>query len=214
MHLALREAIVRGELAPGRRLLVLEIANALNISQAPVREALERLKQEGLLDSQSNKGSIVADVRKEEIEEIYALRELIELHAVRRCLPIRQGDMDALDALYSRMREAAAQEDHYRFIDLDMDFHRYFFARAGNRTILQLWDQLAVKLKRFMAVTNKLYFPDLISIAEGHLPLLAALKSGDEGEIERTLLAHMNEVWWRMDKGRTHPATNKEATDA
>ncbi|MBB6669088.1 GntR family transcriptional regulator [Cohnella nanjingensis] len=210
VHLALRESIVRGELPPGRRLLVLEIANALEISQAPVREALERLKQEGLLDSKSNKGSVVADIRKEEIEEIYALRELIEWHAVRQCLPmLRQSDLDELDAICERMRNAAESDDHFRFIDLDMDFHRFFFAKAGNRTILQLWDQITVKIKRFLAITNKLYFPDLLSIAEGHSPLIEALRAGDEAEIERRFIRHINEVWWRMDKSKDLQRTRR-----
>jgi len=203
VYLGLRESIIRGELAPGYRLLVLEIANALSISQAPVREALERLKQEGLIAGKANKGSIVAEIKQEEIEELYALRELIEWDAVRKTIKLLdEEDYKRLAEIYDGMVEAAKTDDLFRFIDLDMDFHGYFFTKSGNRTILQIWEQIAIKLKRFLAVTNKLYFPDLLSIAVGHAPLIEVLKTGDEEEIKRKYILHMKEVWWRMGRNR------------
>ncbi|TVY04338.1 GntR family transcriptional regulator [Cohnella terricola] len=199
--MALRESIVRGELYPGYRLLVLEIANELGISQAPVREALERLKQEGLIISRHNKGSIVAEIKQEEIEEIYALRELIEWDAVRKSIRLLdEKDFGHLTAIYDGMASAAKKDDLFRFIDLDMDFHGYFFAKSGNQTILHLWQQIAVKLKRFQAITNKIYYPDLLSIAEGHAPLIEVLRTGDEEKIRQLFIQHMKEVWWRMNK--------------
>ncbi|MFB9275932.1 GntR family transcriptional regulator [Cohnella cellulosilytica] len=203
VYLGLREAIVRGELSPGYRLLVLEIASALGISQAPVREAMERLKQEGLLVGKANKGSIVAEIKQEEIEELYALRELIEWDAVSRSIPrLGPEDFERLSAFYENMLEAAREDDLFRFIDLDMAFHGYFFEKSGNRTILHIWLQTAVKLKRFLAITNKLYFPDLASIAVGHAPLIEALKTGNEDEIKRLFVLHLKEVWWRMGRSR------------
>ncbi len=202
VYLGLFEAIVRGELYPGYRMLVLEIANALGISQAPVREAMERLKQEGLLVGKANKGSIVAEIKQEEIEEIYALRELIEWDAVRRSIPqLDEEDFRRLSEIYEDLVRAAREDDLFRFIDLDMAFHDYFFEKSGNRTILYIWRQSAVKLKRFLAVTNKLYFPNLLSIAVGHAPLIEVLKTGDEEEIKRLYVLHMKEVWWRMGHG-------------
>lgn len=177
-------------------MLVLDIANALDVSQAPVREALERLKQEGLLVGKANKGSIVAEIRQDEIEEIYALRELIERDAVRKSLPKLQAeDFERLRVIYEDMVDAAKKDDLFRFIDMDMDFHGYFFEKSGNRTIHHLWRQIAVKLKRFQAITNKLYYSDLSSIAVGHAPLIEVLKTGNEAEIERLFILHMKEVW-------------------
>jgi len=203
VYLGLREAIVRGELSPGYRLLVLEIANALGISQAPVREAMERLKQEGLLVGKANKGSIVAEIKQEEIEELYDLRELIEWDAVRKSIPrLDEEDFRKLSDIYEGMVQAAREDDLFGFIDLDMAFHGYFFEKSGNRTILQIWRQIAVKLKQFLAITNKLYFPDLMSIAVGHTPLIEVLKTGDEDEIKRLYVLHMKEVWWRMGRNK------------
>ncbi|MFC4596704.1 GntR family transcriptional regulator [Cohnella hongkongensis] len=203
VYLGLRESIVRGELSPGYRLLVLEVASALGVSQAPVREAMERLKQEGLLVGKANKGSIVAEIKQEEIEELYALRELIEWDAVRRTIPrLESADYERLNAIYEGMVKAAHEDDLFRFIDRDMEFHEFFYVKSGNRTILQLWRQIAHKLNRFLAVTNKLYFPDLLSIAVGHEPLIEVLRTGDEEEIRRLYVLHLREVWGRMDRSK------------
>jgi len=204
-YLGLRDAIVRGELAPGFRLLVLDIANALNISQAPVREAMERLKQEGLLVGKANKGSVVAEIKQEEIEEIYALRELIEWDAVRRSYRrLEERDFERLRGIYDEMVAAAKNDDAFGFVDRDMAFHGFFFEKSGNRTILSIWEQIAVKLTRFLALSNKLYFPNLISIAESHEPLILALREGkaSEEDIKERFVRHMYEVWWRMGRGK------------
>ncbi|MCD9026093.1 GntR family transcriptional regulator [Cohnella silvisoli] len=201
VYLSLRESIVKGEFYPGVRLLVLEIANSLKISQAPVREAMERLKQEGLLISNHNKGSFVAEIKQEEIEEIYALRELIEWDAVKRSIPdLQPSDFTHLIEIYKSMKRAAENNDLFQLIDLDMEFHRFFFTKSGNKTILQIWDQIHIKIKRFLSITNILYFPDLITIAEGHMPLIEALQTGNEKEVEKRFIEHMKEVWWRMNK--------------
>ena len=68
----------KGELKPGAHLLGLDVAKAKRVSQAPVREALERLKQEGLLIRKANRSAVVSDISLKEIEDIYAPRELIE----------------------------------------------------------------------------------------------------------------------------------------
>ncbi|WP_256758194.1 GntR family transcriptional regulator [Cohnella sp. WQ 127256] len=203
MYLALRESIVQGEFNPGFRLLVLEIATSLNVSQAPVREAMERLKQEGLLISKHNKGSFVSEIKQEEIEEIYILRELIEWDAVKKSIPdLQQSDFAHLKGIYESMLQAAENDDQFQLIDLDMEFHRFFFIKSGNKTILQIWDQIHIKIKRFLSITNKIYFSDLNSIAAGHLPLIEALQSGNEEEIERLFIQHLREVWWRMNKNK------------
>lgn len=208
VYWGLRDAIVKGELAPGYRLLVLDVANALNISQAPVREAMERLKQEGLLAAKANKGSIVAEIKQEEIEEIYALRELIEWDAVRRSYRrLDERDFARLRAIYEEMAEAARRDDAFGFVDRDMAFHGFFFEKSGNLTILNIWEQIAVKLTRFLALSNKLYFPDLLSIAVSHEPLIQALLDGraSEDELRALFVRHMHEVWWRMGRKRESP---------
>jgi DNA-binding GntR family transcriptional regulator len=84
----LKKMILQGELPPGHRLLVLEIAQYFDDSQAPVREALERLKHEGLISGKSNKGSVVSDVTHKEIQDISVIREILEGFKVRETLAL------------------------------------------------------------------------------------------------------------------------------
>ena len=93
----LKRGILDGRLAPGERLIVTEIAGRYQISQAPVREALERLKQEGLIVGQPNKGSIVSGITAKEIKDLFVLREMIEAFAVRTSMPaMNEADYEAL----------------------------------------------------------------------------------------------------------------------
>lgn len=201
IYFAIKEAILRGDLSPGYRLLVLDIANSLNISQAPVREAMERLKQEGLLVSKPYRGSVVSDISKEEIEEIYALRELIEGYAIRNSLPIlTEEHIQELHDLYAEMKRAAENDDLYSLILKDMEFHGLFYKLCGNKTILNVWNQMNTKIRRFLAITNKVYFPSLVDVADSHIPLLEVLKTRDVDQVEQEFIKHMKEVWWRMKK--------------
>lgn len=200
IYSAIKEAILRGDYPPGYRLLVLEIANSLEISQAPVREAMERLKQEGLLMSKPYRGSVVSDVSREEIEEIYALRELIEGYAIRHSIPkLTEQHIALLHDLYKAMKKSASEDNLYEMIKQDMDFHGLFYELCGNKTILNVWNQINTKIRRFQAITNKIYFPHLEAVADSHLPLLEVLNTKNVDQIEEQFILHMKEVWWRMN---------------
>jgi DNA-binding GntR family transcriptional regulator len=196
----LRDSILNGALKPGDRLLVLEITERLNVSQAPVREALERLKQEGLLKKEQNKSSIVSDISKKEIEEIYTLRELIEGYAVKKTMDnFSKEDLVYLKKIYLQMKQAAESDLLYRLIELDMDFHTFFYNNCGNTVILNLWNNIKANIMRFTSITNRIYFADLKSVTESHIPLIEALESGNQEKAETLFIDHMREVWWRME---------------
>jgi DNA-binding GntR family transcriptional regulator len=201
VYLTLRESIVKGELVPGYRLIVLDIAKTLNTSQAPVREALERLKQEGLIVSKPNKGSMVADISLDEIKEIYVLRELVEGYVLKQTIPtLSPSDFDYLMQLYMDLKKCATENNVSSFVDVDMKFHGFFYERCQNQVILNVWNQINVKIKRFTTITNRVYFPDLDVIAETHLPLIQLIQTGDVDRCEKAFLDHMREVWWRIKK--------------
>src|SRR5919199_1243198 len=80
----LKRVIIAGELRPGDRVLETDLAEQLGVSRGPVREAFRQLEQEGLLVSYPHRGTFVASVPEDEIEEVYALRAQIEVYATRR----------------------------------------------------------------------------------------------------------------------------------
>jgi DNA-binding GntR family transcriptional regulator len=93
----LREAILAGELRPGQRVIQEDVAERIGVSVAPVREALRVLEQEGQVTYRARRGYFVTELRVEDLEEIYALRQVLEERAVRRALPTL--DDDALDRI-------------------------------------------------------------------------------------------------------------------
>jgi DNA-binding GntR family transcriptional regulator len=178
VYASLKRAIVRGELPPGNRLRVLDIANKFDISQAPVREALERLKQEGLVVGKPNKGSAVSDITLKEIRDIYALRLLVEGFVIRETMSrLDQELLDQLEQIMANMRKAADEDEAYDMVEWDMAFHGFFYKHSNNDQLNDIWNNITVKIARFIAVTNSIYSKELL--IEGHAELLRIVKSGD-----------------------------------
>lgn len=187
----LKRGILEGTLAPGERLIVTDIAGRYRISQAPVREALERLKQEGLIVGQPNKGSVVSSITAKEIKDLFVLREMIEAFAVRTSMPLlTEDDYAALRQILATMEEAIREQDPLRILEQDMAFHGYFYNLCGNSAVLELWNQMKTKIMRFMAISNRYYSTD--KLVEWHLRLVDAVKSGDAALAEREFVEHMH----------------------
>jgi len=191
VYTALKKEILAGELQPGARLLVLEIAKKFNISQAPVREALERLKSAGYITGIPNKGSIVSYITDKEIKDIFELREIIEGFAVRQSMKqLNEDDFNYLEELIPQMHLAHEQNDILNILDLDMEFHGFFYRRCGNHMILDLWNRMRIKVMRFMAISNRHYSTE--ELADWHLMLVEVLRTGDAEQAEQAFTLHMH----------------------
>lgn len=187
----LKREILAGELQPGTRLLVLEIAKKFEISQAPVREALERLKQSGFITGIPNKGSVVSNITSKEIKDIFELREIIEGYAVRQSMnQLTEEDFTYLESIIEQMNGANEKNDLLSILELDMEFHGFFYKRCDNHMILELWNQMKMKVMRFMAISNRHFSTD--GLAVWHLRLIDVLRSGDGQLAEQTFIEHMH----------------------
>lgn len=191
IYLTLKKEILAGDLPPGTRLIVLDIAGRFKASQAPVREALERLKQEGLINGIPNKGSVVSNITSKEIRDIFVLREIIEGFAVRTTMPsLTDRDYVYLEEVIHRMAEASKLQDTFHILELDMEFHGFFYKKCGNQAILELWNQMQTKVMRFMAISNRHYTTE--QLAEWHQLLIDALRTEDERAVEDAFIEHMH----------------------
>ncbi|CAM4063835.1 GntR family transcriptional regulator [Paenibacillus alkaliterrae] len=181
VYIKLKKAILEGEFPPGHRLLVLEIANKFEISQAPVREALERLKQEGLIVGKTNKGSVVSEITSKEIKDVYEFRTLVEGHAIREAMKVMHaGDFEYLEHTVQGMREAIKEKDAFQLVELDMRFHGFFYERCNNHLFVEIWKNIRTKIMRFISITNQHVPND--DIVAGHSKLLEVIKSGNVEE--------------------------------
>lgn len=205
VYLKLYDRIISGYYQPGMSLLVLELSKELGTSQSPIREALERLKQDGLITKEANKSAIVTNVTLEEMKDIYQLRSLIEGYVVKESKSkITKQDIEFLYDLYSRMLHAAKKGDLNNMNNLDMKFHGFFYECCNNKEILKIWKRISIKILRFINNTNRLYFKTLEDVAKTHLPLIEVVESGRPEEAQELFLNHMNEVWKFIEEKLTY----------
>jgi DNA-binding GntR family transcriptional regulator len=193
----LRDEIVGGALAPGQRLVELDIARRMRTSQGPVREALVRLRAEGLILSLPHTGSFVSEISMEEARDAYQVRAMLERHALKLALPrMTQDAFTELERETQAMTRAVRRRRLAENIAHDMSFHRRIYEWAGSPTLLQLWDVLEVKIRKFAVVaTVPLFRHDPLRGANSHYALLAKMKAGYSPDLEAELDHHLAMIW-------------------
>ena len=190
----LSTAIVTGRLSPGARLSESVVARDLGVSRAPVREAARLLESSGLLTYLPNRGFFVRQISADALDDLYELRVVIESAAVRRLIRNGTGTAlkqlaDQIDELY-RIANMGDAFDMLTQVQADMQFHRLLVAASGNPKLLQVFEQIATETEFSIMIVGQLY-DDPHRIAETHLPILDALRAGDETAAVEALRFHI-----------------------
>jgi len=176
---ALRDAILDGELRPGQPLIETELAAQLGVSRAPLREALQTLRGEGLVETVAYKGTTVRALTRADIEELYSLRLNLEIFAVQRI--VERGGPSALEgirAAYDDLARAAEQGNYKAITDADLRFHEGLILLSGHRLLHQVWRGVAMRVRQVMAFRNKQH-GNPPQIARNHLAILEAVIDRD-----------------------------------
>lgn len=172
----LREAILSGALKPGERVDQSAVAEALEVSPVPVREALRRLEAEGLVEFIPQKGAFISAISFEELQEIYLIRELLEVQVTLDAVPqLRPDDLDRLRELEAQMTEATEQRDPVRLMELNREFHFTIYSASGKRLLLQLISSLWDKSYRYRRIFTNLPDRAPAALAEHRLILAHCL---------------------------------------
>jgi len=194
IYATLKRRIVLNELRPGVVLTELAVAADLGSSQGPVREALMRLQEDGLVLRSGHRGTVVTPLNPEEAEEILALRRRIEVGAAPRA--VRAVDAQALGrlaTLRSRMGEAAEAGDEYGLIELDTAFHLEIFRLAELRALEQILVRCILHSHR-----QKLWEPrhrrPLAATAARHDVLIELLAQRDGEALAQALGTHIDTI--------------------
>lgn len=196
----LRKQIIHGERRPGDRLVELELAAQLGISQGTVREALQRLESEGLVERQSRTATYVTDFSIEEMYELSLIRTQVEGFTFSRAAArITDEQCDELQNLVAQLRLAARRKDLVALEKIDMQFHQRICELAGSRILLRVWLPLFTQLQRFIAQAHHRYFPEMSEIADGHQPLVDALRTRDPEQAAAALKEHVMVSWARIN---------------
>jgi DNA-binding GntR family transcriptional regulator len=190
----IRQAIEAGALKPGDRLVEAEIAAQMGISRAPVREAIRLLEQEGFVTSTPRKGTFVVKLERQDIEEIYSLRSVLESLAVKLALPrLTPLEINELESLVNDMRQAADARDTPRLVETDLAFHQRLVCLSGHNRLLQDWLRMSTQLRLFFAMKNQLY-ENPRDVAESHQPVLDALRARNLEAAQQALTEHIVEA--------------------
>ena len=190
---AVRNAILDGTFPPGSQLREVPIATELGTSRAPVREALRHLEREGLIVRVPFRGAFVAEISPRAAAEIAALRAILEPYAVECALPYfatTEGRAELADAV-NTLSERTAAEDRPGSIEAHLAVHGVLYRASGNQALYEVWKSWESQLRLFLAVDHQA-FPDLSDLAESHRALVAAIETGDTGQVRRELAGHIH----------------------
>jgi DNA-binding GntR family transcriptional regulator len=195
---ALRAALVAGQLRPGEVYSAPRLAGQFGVSATPVREALLELVAEGLLAPVPNKGFRVVEISDPDLDEIAALRHLLEAPAVAE-LARRAGDapLDGLREQAERILAAAAEGDVIRYLEADLAFHLGMLGALGNRRLVDMVRELRAQT-RLYGLSRLAHGGQLEASAREHLDLLDLVRAGDAVAAEslmRQHIGHTRGIW-------------------
>jgi DNA-binding GntR family transcriptional regulator len=148
--LRLTREILGGGTEPGERLVEEQLTKRFGISRAPLREALRLLAQQGLVEHMPRRGVRVAVLSDADIQELYAVRDVLERHAVT-ATPA-DADLGGIAAALKAMQEADERGDQFDVATAHREFHVAVVALAGNRQLALVHESVLVKIQLYMAL--------------------------------------------------------------
>jgi len=189
----LRAAIRSGALPPGTRLIERELAERLGMSRIPIREAIQRLVDEGLARKLPHRGAQVYTPTRDEIEEISSLRVILERFVAERVIerwqPHHEGE---LRQIVQAMRQAANQHDLQEVYTQDYRFHLLLWQIAQHSMMLEVLSTLRARISRFLYEANgALTMAELEMHINGHDDLIEVLLSRDVPQAQDSFMRHV-----------------------
>ncbi len=187
-------AIVTGVLGPGDKLVETRLGEQLGVSRGPVREAIRRLEQMGLVEKIPYRGAFVTTLNDGDIEELNTIRKPLEGVAAR-LLAARHDSVAIahLRAIVEEMHEVAAVGDAGQLVMLDMDFHDALVRDSGHRLLNEVWPLVSIRLRRFLFLKRQRLYHRLEEAAALHIPIIEAIAAGDPERAELAAERHVVE---------------------
>lgn len=190
--MTLREGILQGVLQPGQPLGEIQLAAAFGRSRTPIREAILKLESEGLAERVPRRGLVVGHITREEVLEVYAVREVLNgLSARLAAHGMLPTELDRLAWLNERFRAAVLADDARAIMKANLEFHDAICQASRNSLLKELTRRTSERVQRFGATTMLIPGRGLEAVAE-HDALLAAIRARDPDAAERISRSHVN----------------------
>jgi DNA-binding GntR family transcriptional regulator len=187
----LRSAIMYGTFVPGTQLGEADLAARFAVSRGPLREAMQRLVQEGLLRSERHRGLFVIDLSASDVRDVYVARLAIERAACELIMAGNRGEaVVRLSEALSTLVTAASGGDRNAMSDADQAFHQTLVSCAGNTRLERMAQTLLVETRMCLAALQE-HYPESEELVAEHRALVNAISDGDEHLLLTLIESHM-----------------------
>ena len=187
----LREAILKGDLRPGERLMELQLAAKLGVSRTPIREAIRMLEQEGLAVTIPRKGAEVAKMTEKDMEDVLQVREALdELAASIACEQITAEELENLvDAMYD-FENSIRTKDVKRIAEMDVKFHDIIYHATGNPKLVNILNNLREQMYRYRVeyLKDEKNYPLLL---EEHKAIVEVFMNRNKEKVSECMRQHV-----------------------
>ncbi len=188
IYLEIRRQIIEHEVRPGQKLNQRVLAESFGTSSTPVIKALHRLSSEGLVDTITNRGFIVHSSNVKELEDLYELREALEVTAVA---DLTELSREEINRIADELQQILDQMDIYNMVQyrkMDVEFHNHIINSSSN--------EMLKSINETHQILNRTYLPGLLrdpsSTIDEHQKIIENLRKGDKEELMQTMRTHIS----------------------
>ena len=188
----LRQAILKGELAPGERLMEIQLADRLGVSRTPIREAIRKLELEGLVLMIPRKGAEVAKISEKSLRDVLEVRRALEVLAVElACQRMTEEDIKKLESAQEDFKAAVDKGEAMAIAETDEHYHDIIYNGTGNVRLIQLLNNLREQMYRYRLEYIKEADKRQILLIE-HEHILKGLKERKMAEVKEAMREHID----------------------
>lgn len=205
----LREAILKGELEPGKRLMEIALAQKLGVSRTPIREAIRKLELEGLVVMAPRKGAEVAEITLEDLTDVLEVRKNLEELAVELCCKkATSEDIEEMKTCHENFRKALLSDDLTVMAEADVSFHDVIYRTTGNKRLIQILNNLREQLYRYRLEYIKDEDKRKVLVEE-HFLLINSISNKDIEAAKNAIQTHINNQEKTIVENLTAEKANK-----
>jgi DNA-binding GntR family transcriptional regulator len=199
----LRQEILRGHLPPGERLILDVLAERFRTSPIPVREALRVLEAEGLIVMQAHRSAVVAEISEAELEDLYRVRMLIDVEAVRWSHgKLTEENAKTIHGMIDRMEMLLSSHRDFAAFNLHRDIHFRIYEPSGSPFLMEILRRLHAKSERFRHLAKPVRGSPK-EVANEHRKLLTAMETGTAQEAANLMKDHLQRTLDSIKAGRS-----------
>ena len=188
----LRQAILRGELKPGERLMEIQLANKLGVSRTSIREAIRKLELEGLVLMIPRKGAEVAEITEKSLRDVLEVRRALEELSVQlACEKITKEEIRELERVAKEFQQVVKSSDITEIAEVDVRFHDIIYTATDNQKLIQLLNNLREQMYRYRVEYLKRdgVFPQLIA---EHEAIIRHIENNEKEKATEVMCRHID----------------------